>query len=56
MTLNEILLRIREILAIELFPIGDDVVTISTLVTVLLVILLSFWLSSVFRRAMLRQV
>lgn len=56
MTINELLLRIRDFLATQLFPIGADVVTISTMVTILLVVLLSFWLSSVIRRAMLRQV
>jgi small-conductance mechanosensitive channel len=56
MTMQEILIRIREVLETELFHVGPTILTISTLVTVLLVILLSFWLSSLIRRAMLRQV
>lgn len=56
MTMQEILFRIREILQTQLFNIGDTVVTISTLVTIVLVIVLSFWLSVIIRKAMLRQV
>lgn len=54
--MQDVLLRIREVLHVELFKIGTTEVTVSTLLTAVLVLLLSFWLSRLIRRAMLRRV
>ncbi|MGD8496882.1 MAG: mechanosensitive ion channel [Gemmatimonadales bacterium] len=54
--MQDVLLRIREVLHVELFRIGTTEVTVSTLMTAVLVLLLSFWLSRIIRRAMLRRV
>lgn len=54
--MQETLLRIREILDVVLFNIGETPVTVSTLLTAALVLAASFWLSSIVRRGMLRRV
>ena len=54
--MQEILVRIGEILDIQLFSIGGTNVTLSTLLTAVFVLLLSFWLSRLLRRALLRGV
>lgn len=54
--MQDFLLRIREVLHVELFKIGATEVTVSTLLTSVLVLVLSFWLSRLIRRAMLRRV
>jgi len=54
--MQDFLLRIREVLHVELFEIGTTEVTVSTLLTSVLVLVLSFWLSRLIRRAMLRRV
>jgi small-conductance mechanosensitive channel len=54
--MQDVLLRIREVLHVELIKIGTTEVTVSTLLTALFVLVLSFWLSRLIRRAMLRRV
>lgn len=54
--MQDVLLRIRAFLHVELFRIGTTEVTVSTLLTAVLVLVLSFWLSRLIRRAMLRRV
>jgi small-conductance mechanosensitive channel len=54
--MQDVLLRIREVLHVELIKIGTTEVTVSTLLTAVLVLVLSFWLSRLIRRAMLRRV
>ena len=54
--MQDFLVRIGEILDIKLFTIGATNVTLSTLLTALIVLVLSFWLSLLLRRAMLRRV
>lgn len=54
--MQEVFLRIREVLHVELFKIGTTEVTVSTLLTAVVVLVLSFWLSRLIRRAMLRRV
>lgn len=54
--MQDLLLRIREVLHVELIKIGTTEVTVSTLLTAVLVLVLSFWLSRLIRRAMVRRV
>jgi len=54
--MQETLERIREILAFELFPIGETSLTVATLATAVLVMVAAFWISSLIRRAMFRRV
>lgn len=54
--MQDVLLRIREVLHVELIKIGTTEVTVSTLLTAVFVLVLSFWLSRLIRRAMLRRV
>ncbi len=54
--MQEALLRFREILAFELLPIGETVVTVATLASAVLVMVVAFWASSLIRRAMIRRV
>ncbi|MFW6198502.1 MAG: hypothetical protein ACOC5E_01630, partial [Acidobacteriota bacterium] len=54
--MQETLVRIREILDVVLFNIGETPVTVSTLLTAVIVLVASFWLSRLVRRAMLRRV
>lgn len=54
--MQEALLRFREILAFELIPIGETVVTVATLASAVLVMVVAFWASSLIRRAMIRRV
>jgi small-conductance mechanosensitive channel len=54
--MQDVLLRIREVLHVELLRIGTTEVTVSTLLTAVMVLVLSFWLSRLIRRAMLRRV
>lgn len=56
MALQEMLVRFRDVLDVELFQVAGTSLTIGTLLTSLLVILLSFILSWLVRRAMLRSV
>jgi len=55
MTMQEALLRFRDILAFELIKIGDTVVTVATLATAALAMVAAFWISSLIRRAMFRR-
>lgn len=55
-TMQEALLRLREILALELISIGDTPITVATLATAVLVMVAAFWISSLIRRAMFRRV
>ncbi len=54
--MQETLRRIREILAFELFPIGETSLTVATLASAILVMVAAFWISSLIRRAMIRRV
>lgn len=54
--MQDFLLRIREILDVQLFRIGETYVTLSTLLTSITFLVLSYWLSRIIRRAMLRRV
>lgn len=54
--MQETLLRIREILDVVLFNIGETPVSVSTLATAAIVLVVSFWLSRIVRRGMLRRV
>lgn len=56
MTMQEILARIRDILDIELFHVGGTTLTLGTLLTATLVVVITFWLSWLVRRTMLRIV
>jgi small-conductance mechanosensitive channel len=56
MTIQEVLARIRDILDIELLRIGETPLTVGTLLTAALVVVLTFWLSWLVRRTMLRKV
>ena len=53
MTMQEVLARVSEVLDVELFHMGSTSLTIGTLLTAVLVVLLSFWLSWLIRRAIL---
>ena len=59
MTVNAVLNSIgniaRAVLDFRLFDLGDKPVTVSTLMTVLIVITISFWISRLVQRALLKQ-
>lgn len=54
--MQETLVQIREILDVVLFNIGETPVSVSTLLTAAIVLVVSFWLSRIVRRGMLRRV
>jgi len=54
MSLNEVLLLIRSVLEARLFSIGDSVVTVSTILTMIVIVGISVWVSKVLRRTMSR--
>lgn len=56
MTMQEILARARDVLDVELLRVGETPLTVGTLLTAALVVALTFWLSWLIRRAMLRLV
>lgn len=56
MTMQEVLARIREVLDIELLHVGETPLTVGTLLTAAMVVVLTYWLSWLIRRTMLRMV
>jgi small-conductance mechanosensitive channel len=51
---QQVLTRVREILALELFPINNVQVTVGTLAIVLLILLVSWWISRLLQLAVIK--